>query len=384
MYRGARRMSICGGSAIMRPVMMMPGHTPGFWRAAALLLPLLLVLTAAGLWALLLTPPATAQAQTPAPLGNPADLTATPGPGIGEVTLAWTPAANAALHLVAWLPRNGADYQWRLVGAGSATFSDLEAGREYWFTVIGFQPGGAWSQWSNWASATALAAPPPPPTPAGTASIAAGGKHTCYLDADGIVQCWGANGDADKGQADPPAGAFTAISAGYEHTCGIRPARSSPDNQSGGQQSGGQIECWGDNASGQSTPPAGIFTAVAAGRAHTCALSDAGTAHCWGRNEYGQTDAPPAASPPCPPPANTAAASAPMVRRNAGATTTTASQRRRRKRASTPSAPATPTPAASSRTAASPAGAPTRMGKRRRRWRASLRRLARVIGIPAR
>ena len=77
----------------MRPVMMIPKHTPGFGRTAALLL--LLMLTAAGLWALLLTSPAPAQAQTPAPLGNPADLTATPGPGIGEITLAWTPAANA-------------------------------------------------------------------------------------------------------------------------------------------------------------------------------------------------------------------------------------------------------------------------------------------------
>ena len=123
-----------------------------------------------------------------------------------------------------------------------------------------------------------------------------GGSRPCgAAAAAGIVQCWGANGDADKGQADPPVGPFTAISAGYEHTCGIRPPCQSDeasDGQSGGHQSGGSIECWGDNAAGQSTPPAGSFTAVAAGRAHTCALSDAGTARCWGCNEYGQTAAP--------------------------------------------------------------------------------------------
>lgn len=45
----------------------------------------------------------TAQAQS-GPLGQPANLAATPGPGIGEVTLEWTPAANADLHLAVWLP----------------------------------------------------------------------------------------------------------------------------------------------------------------------------------------------------------------------------------------------------------------------------------------
>ena len=51
------------------------------------------------------------------------------------------------------------------------------------------------------------------------AAVSAGGNHTCRLDADGIATCWGASGDADKGQADPPDGSSIAISAGYEHTC---------------------------------------------------------------------------------------------------------------------------------------------------------------------
>ena len=38
-------------------------------------------------------------------------------------------------------------------------------------------------------------------------------RHSCGLRADGIIVCWGYNGDA--GQADPPDGIFTAVSAGY-------------------------------------------------------------------------------------------------------------------------------------------------------------------------
>ena len=57
----------------------------------------------------------------------------------------------------------------------------------------------------------------------------------------GIVQCWGANGDADKGQANPPPGAFTAISASYYHSCGVL--------------TGGRVMCWGNNESGQAAPP---------------------------------------------------------------------------------------------------------------------------------
>ena len=212
------------------------------------------------LLAVLAVVPATArvEAQTaPGPLGNPVGLTASSGPGVGAVTLAWTPAANATLHLVYWIADgDDGEIRWRLAdAAGSATFSDLEAGREYWFIVIAGQVGVAWSEWSEWAKAQALAALPPPELD-GNSAIAAGGKHTCYLDGAASVQCWGANGDADQGQADPPDGAFTAISAGYEHTCGIRAA-------------GGEIECWGDNSSGQSAPPAGSFAAVSAGRAHT-------------------------------------------------------------------------------------------------------------------
>ena len=36
----------------------------------------------------------------------------------------------------------------------------------------------------------------------------------------------------------------------------------------------------------------GRFTAVSAGRWHSCALDDAGELTCWGGNDWGQSEAP--------------------------------------------------------------------------------------------
>src|ERR671919_329040 len=72
---------------------------------------------------------------------------------------------------------------------------------------------------------------PPPDGPAfvllapGTvAQLTAGGRYRCGVRSDGTVACWGAN---DFGQATPPEGTFTQVSAGggflRGHTCGLRP-----------------------------------------------------------------------------------------------------------------------------------------------------------------
>lgn len=44
-----------------------------------------------------------------------------------------------------------------------------------------------------------------------TSAISAGDSHTCGLRDDGALVCWGRN---DDGRATPPAGSFTAVSAG--------------------------------------------------------------------------------------------------------------------------------------------------------------------------
>jgi hypothetical protein len=91
------------------------------------------------------------------------------------------------------------------------------------------------------------------------------------VKADGTLACWGDNED---GQATPPAGTFTVVSAGAFHTCGLK--------------TDGTLACWGDNEHGQATPPAGTFTVVSAGAYHTCGVKTDGTLLCWGENYYGQ------------------------------------------------------------------------------------------------
>jgi hypothetical protein len=69
-----------------------------------------------------------------------------------------------------------------------------------------------------------------------------------------------------------------SISAGWHHSCGI--------------ETDGTLACWGCNvrnrtvmseAAGQCTPPPGRFTALAAGDIwSSCALTSQGARKCWG------------------------------------------------------------------------------------------------------
>jgi hypothetical protein len=54
-------------------------------------------------------------------------------------------------------------------------------------------------------------AAPPVAQAATPVSISAGRVHTCGVAGDGTVGCWG---DNTNGQATPPAGSFTQVSAG--------------------------------------------------------------------------------------------------------------------------------------------------------------------------
>ena len=96
-------------------------------------------------------------------------------------------------------------------------------------------------------------------------SVSAGCNHTCGVKGDGAVACWG---DDDDGQARPPAGEFDSVSAGGGHTCGVK--------------QDGSVECWGWDDDGQATPPAGEFASVSAGREHTCGVKGDGAVACWG------------------------------------------------------------------------------------------------------
>ena len=112
--------------------------------------------------------------------------------------------------------------------------------------------------------------------PAGSfTQVSGGGNHTCALASDGSVQCWG---DNSVSQASPPTGSFTHISAGSSHTCALA--------------SDGSVQCWGDNSVSQASPPTGSFSHISAGSSHTCALSTDGSVLCWGHNNFGQASPP--------------------------------------------------------------------------------------------
>ena len=77
------------------------------------------------------------------------------------------------------------------------------------------------------------------------------------------------------GQSTPPGGTFSAIAAGSRHTCATR--------------SDGSVTCWGQDERGQSSPPPGSFQELAGGGADTCGVRDDGTVACWGRDDFGET-----------------------------------------------------------------------------------------------
>ena len=124
-------------------------------------------------------------------------------------------------------------------------------------------------------------------------AVAAAWKHTCGLRESGAIECWGDWGDLDAGQLDAPEGRFTAISAGWGHTCGLR--------ESGAIECWGRngYRSWDPETgaeayveTGQLDAPEGRFTAISAGWDHTCGLRESGAIECWGRNDDGQTDVP--------------------------------------------------------------------------------------------
>lgn len=128
-------------------------------------------------------------------------------------------------------------------------------------------------------------------------ALTTGQYHTCGLISTGAAYCWGENsygklGDASTSGSQIPVPVyggfiFTALTSGNYQNCGLTSA--------------GAAYCWGRNDSGELgdgttnhrvTPVAvqgGLaFATLTAGSAHSCGLTTGHAAYCWGGNNFGQ------------------------------------------------------------------------------------------------
>ena len=156
-------------------------------------------------------------------------------------------------------------------------------------------------------SLTPTPTPTPIPVGVGPSPIAAGGSHTCGIQADGKAICWG---DDYAGQSSPREGRFVSISAGFSNACALRADGNpvcwgyidNPDEKHrfifldlgiyGGENCGIRIDgsafCWDRTAS---IVPTGKLMTISSGSSHGCALRTNGVAVCWG-DEDAQQDRP--------------------------------------------------------------------------------------------
>ncbi|MEQ9398639.1 MAG: hypothetical protein RJQ04_05675 [Longimicrobiales bacterium] len=130
--------------------------------------------------------------------------------------------------------------------------------------------------------------------------LAVGWAHRCGILDSGATWCWGQDDQGQLGRrllpvspSRPPGPVeddpgFVDVAAGRSHTCGVTDE--------------GAVYCWGERADGRlgSDPSRGVpsrpvavttdrrFARISVGEQHTCALEPDGSAWCWGSNQTGQ------------------------------------------------------------------------------------------------
>jgi len=134
---------------------------------------------------------------------------------------------------------------------------------------------------------------------AGVRDISAGSYHTCAVTQEGEVVCWGTNKSGQVGngmtqeKSEPVRvsgldSEVIAVATGNRHSCAL-------DIE-------GKVSCWGSNIFGQlgdgtcrdSLTPVEVrqeddrVVSITGGSSHTCYITEEGTAKCWGLNDLGQ------------------------------------------------------------------------------------------------
>lgn len=154
---------------------------------------------------------------------------------------------------------------------------------------------------SNWSNPVPILSHAPSALTTPTIPLVSEG-YSCALSNVPKTFCWGrndfgqlGNGTSGADASRPvsvqlPAGVqwFTKVVSYQQHTCAL------------GNNS--RAYCWGDNTNGNlgdnsttsslspiavSMPPGVVFTDIATGYTHTCALGDNGSAYCWGNGTDG-------------------------------------------------------------------------------------------------
>ena len=106
--------------------------------------------------------------------------------------------------------------------------------------------------------------------------LSAGTRFTCGIDMADQLQCWG-NG-ADR-QTTPPPGTYVQVTAGEANACARR--------------ADGTVRCWGATSNNRSDPISGRpFTHINMGYLHGCGINSLGRGVCWGETGGSRTAVP--------------------------------------------------------------------------------------------
>jgi len=189
--------------------------------------------------------------------------------------------------------RNGSEFATvSLSASGSASFS-FSTQQQGTYRITAHYLGSASFAPSNSAARTVTIGSTPP----ADMQITTGLFHSCGLDINRQVWCWGRNAAGQLGDgtttnrlvpaAVPGMNGVIQITTGDLHSCALRDT--------------GRVFCWGSNSAGQlgdtsttnRTSPVRVVALtgaiqVADGERHSCALRDSGRVFCWGNNGIGQ------------------------------------------------------------------------------------------------